>query len=108
MKKIVLLFFILSIMSFGSPRYNFKFEKVDLLNVKVSRKYNGWRNFEGTLKNKTDQEILAVKFKIKYRDKDVMKNDSYHTVGSIELYNLDPKEVINFKAYAKVFDMNNK
>lgn len=96
MKKIVLLFFILFSISFSSQKYNFKFENVDLLNVEVSKKCHSCRYLEGTLKNKTNKQILILNFEIKYRDKDATENDPYYTIGKIILYNIEPKKTVNF------------
>lgn len=108
MKKIILLFFILASISFSFEKYNFKFKKVDLLNIEVSKKHRGKRSLEGIVKNKSSKKIKYVQFKIKYRDKDAAKNSPYYTVGTKTFYNLEPKERINFKTSAKVLDMDGR
>lgn len=106
MKKIILLFFILSSLSFSSQKYNFKFDEVDLLNVQISKKCYNCRNLEGFLKNKTNKQILILNFEIKYRDKDATENDPYYTLGKINLYNIEPKETINFIEHVDVHNID--
>ena len=108
MKKIILLFFTLSLMSFGSQKYDFRFKSVDILQVKISRKYNGVRSLTGVISNKSSKEIESIKFDIKIRDKNVTKNNNYYTVGEIRSYNLPPNKKINFKTYLKVLDMDSR
>lgn len=106
MKKIILLFFILSSISFCSQNYNFQFDEVDFLNVEMSEKCYNCRLIEGFLKNKTNKKIILLDFEIKYRDKDAGKDDPYYTVGKTELYNIDPRETIDFIAYIDVQNIN--
>jgi len=102
MKKIILLFILLSSLSFSSQIYNFEFEQVDLLNIVVNDKYDGYRYFEGTLKNKTDQKIIILNFEIKYRDENARKNTPYSSVGKINIYSLGPQETTDFITYVDV------
>lgn len=108
MKKIILLFFTLTLMSFGSQKYDFRFKNVDILQVKISSKYNGVRSLTGVVSNKSSKKIEYIKFDIKIRDKNVTKNNNYYTVGEIRSYNLPPDTKINFKTYLKVLDMDSR
>ncbi|WP_028857695.1 hypothetical protein [Psychrilyobacter atlanticus] len=108
MKKIILLFFTLSLMSFGSPKYDFRFKNVDILQVKISRKYNGVRSLTGVVTNKSSKEIEYIKFNIKIKDKNITQDNNYFTVGEIRSYNLPPNKKINFKTYLKVLDMDSR
>lgn len=91
-------------MSFGSQKYDFRFKSVDILQVKISRKYNGVRSLTGVVTNKSSKEIEYIKFNIKIKD----KNDNYYTVGEIRSYNLPPNKEVCFKTYLKVLDLDSK
>lgn len=108
MKKIILLFFTLTLMSFGSQKYDFRFKSVDILQVKISRKYNGVRSLTGVVTNKSSKEIKYIKFDIKIKDKKITKNNNYYTVGEIRSYNLSPNKKINFKTHLKVLDIDSR
>jgi len=108
MKKIILLFLTLSFISFGSQKYDFRFKNVDILEIKISRKYNGIRCLEGVVSNKSSNKIEYVKFDIKIRDKNITKNNKYYTVGEIRSSQLPPNKKMKFKTYLRVLDMDGK
>ncbi|MGB6127387.1 MAG: hypothetical protein WBG30_01440 [Psychrilyobacter sp.] len=108
MKKIILLFLTLSLISFGSQKYDFRFKNVDILKVRISRKYNGFRCLEGVISNKSNEKIEYVKFDIKIRDKNITKNNRYYTVGEVRLSQLYPNKKMKFKRYLRVLDMDGK
>ncbi len=108
MKKIILVFFTLSLMSFGSQKYDFRFKNVDILQIKISRKCNGVRSLAGVISNKSLKKIEYARFHIKFRDKNLTRNNNYYTVGEIKVSNLLPNKKIKFKTHAKVLDMDGR
>ena len=108
MKKIILLFFILSLISFGSPKYDFRFKDVDILQIKIGRKSNGRRSLSGIVNNKSSKQIDYVKFDIKLKDEKIPLNNNYCIVGEVKAYNLSPYKKINFKTHLKVLDMDGR
>ncbi len=104
MKKIVLLFFILSAMLFGesrylskpllsSKKYDFRFREASLIDVKVSRKKHGKRYFEGIVRNNTNKKIKKVEFTVVFKDED----SPYRVAGRMTFSNLRPKESSSFE-----------
>ena len=85
---------IITIVTFSTDRTKFKFKNTEIINLKTSRKHNGVRSIQGTIKNKTTKTI-TVEYEVLYKDTD---RDRYTIVVARPMfYDIPPKGMITFR-----------